>query len=89
MARLLVEARANPKETDAKGVCVLHTASFDGLADLFRTLLQARADANAADQHGQTALFFSPLPQPLLVASGFRVQRKVHDSAKPYASYVD
>ena len=89
MARLLVEARANPNETDAKGVCVLHTASFDGLADLCRTLLQARADANAADQHGQTALFFSPLPQPLLVASGFRVQRKVHDSAKPYASYVD
>eukprot|EP00439_Symbiodinium_sp_Y106_P032819 s4352_g3.t3 len=61
MARLLVEARANPNETDAKGVCVLHTASFDGLADLCRTLLQARADANAADQHGQTALFFSPL----------------------------
>ncbi|CAE7803072.1 ANKRD36C [Symbiodinium sp. CCMP2592] len=61
MARLLVEARANPNETDAKGVCVLHTAAFDGLADLCRTLLQARADANAADQHGQTALFFSPL----------------------------
>ncbi|CAE7783281.1 ANKRD36C [Symbiodinium sp. CCMP2456] len=61
MARLLVEARANPNETDAKGVCVLHTASFDGVADLCRTLLQARADANAADQHGQTALFFSPL----------------------------
>ncbi|CAE7318833.1 ANKRD36C [Symbiodinium sp. KB8] len=61
MARLLVEARANPNETDAKGVCVLHTASFDGLADVCRTLLQARADANAADQHGQTALFFSPL----------------------------
>ena len=63
MARLLVEARANPNEKDAKGVCVLHTASFDGLADLCRTLLQARADANAADQHGQTALFFSSRPE--------------------------
>ncbi|CAE7429040.1 ANKRD36C [Symbiodinium natans] len=62
MARLLVEARANPNEKDAKGVCVLHTASFDGLPDLCQTLLRARADANAADQHGQTALFFAPKP---------------------------
>ncbi|CAJ1429208.1 unnamed protein product, partial [Effrenium voratum] len=60
MAKLLLEAKASPNEHDAKGVSVLHTASFDGLTDLCLTLLKARADANAADQHGQTALFFAP-----------------------------
>eukprot|EP00930_Biecheleria_cincta_P017186 TRINITY_DN13741_c0_g1_i3.p1 TRINITY_DN13741_c0_g1~~TRINITY_DN13741_c0_g1_i3.p1 ORF type:complete len:1319 (-),score=324.07 TRINITY_DN13741_c0_g1_i3:291-3713(-) len=60
MARLLLEARADPNEQDGKGVSVLHNASFEGLASLCKTLLEARADANAADQHGQTAMFFSP-----------------------------
>ncbi|CAK9097356.1 unnamed protein product [Durusdinium trenchii] len=60
MARLLIHARADPNEKDAKGVCVLHSASFDGLTDLCQTLLKGRADANAADQHGQTAFFFAP-----------------------------
>ncbi|CAL1172827.1 unnamed protein product [Cladocopium goreaui] len=60
MARLLLQARADPNDRDAKGVCVLHSASFDGLGDLCQSLLKARADANAADQHGQTAFFFAP-----------------------------
>ena len=60
MAKLLIQARADPNERDAKGVCVLHSASFDGLTDLCQTLLKARADANVADQHGQTAFFFAP-----------------------------
>eukprot|EP00435_Cladocopium_sp_Y103_P010105 s2483_g2.t1 len=60
MARLLLQARADPNDRDAKGVCVLHSASFDGLSDLCQSLLKARADANAADQHGQTAFFFAP-----------------------------
>lgn len=60
MVRLLLEAKADPKESNEKGVSVLHNASFEGLADICEMLLQAKADANAADQHGQTALFFAP-----------------------------
>jgi len=61
MARVVLQARANPNESDEKGVGVLHTASFDGQAELCRMLLEFKADANQADRHGQTPLFFSPV----------------------------
>jgi len=61
LVQLLLQARADPNESDAKGVSVLHTASFDGQTALCKLLLQAKGDANVADRHGQTPLFFAPL----------------------------
>merc|ERR1719464_412213 len=60
LARLLLRARANVNERDAKGVSALHVATYDGNSDLCRVLLVARADVNAIDRHGQTPLFFVP-----------------------------
>jgi len=60
LVQVLLEARAGPDDTDARGVAVLHSAAFDGHVEVCRQLLQARASANVADQHGQTPLFFAP-----------------------------
>jgi len=60
LARLLLRARANVNERDAKGVSALHVATYDGNMDLCRVLLVARADVDACDRHGQTPLFFVP-----------------------------
>uniref|UniRef100_A0A7S4Q292 Uncharacterized protein n=1 Tax=Alexandrium monilatum TaxID=311494 RepID=A0A7S4Q292_9DINO len=60
LARLLLRARANVNERDAKGVSALHVATYDGNAELCRVLLVARADVDACDRHGQTPLFFVP-----------------------------
>eukprot|EP00421_Protoceratium_reticulatum_P005003 CAMPEP_0168363962 /NCGR_PEP_ID=MMETSP0228-20121227/3963_1 /TAXON_ID=133427 /ORGANISM="Protoceratium reticulatum, Strain CCCM 535 (=CCMP 1889)" /LENGTH=711 /DNA_ID=CAMNT_0008376709 /DNA_START=122 /DNA_END=2257 /DNA_ORIENTATION=+ len=60
IARLLLRARANVNDRDAKGVSALHIATYDGNADLCRVLLVGRADVDACDRHGQTPLFFVP-----------------------------
>eukprot|EP00418_Pyrodinium_bahamense_P083815 CAMPEP_0179054482 /NCGR_PEP_ID=MMETSP0796-20121207/22809_1 /TAXON_ID=73915 /ORGANISM="Pyrodinium bahamense, Strain pbaha01" /LENGTH=804 /DNA_ID=CAMNT_0020751107 /DNA_START=116 /DNA_END=2530 /DNA_ORIENTATION=+ len=60
LARLLLRARANVNERDAKGVSALHVATYDGNSELCRVLLVARADVDACDRHGQTPLFFVP-----------------------------
>merc|ERR1740120_316770 len=60
MVRLLLRARANPNERDAKGVSMLHLAAFDGSPELCWLLVLAHADVNGCDRHGQTALFFAP-----------------------------
>jgi len=60
LVTLLLRARANPDESDSKGVSVLHFAAFDDQLDLCRALFQKKADANIRDKHGQTPLFFAP-----------------------------
>lgn len=60
LARLLLRAKANVNDSDAKGVTALHIAAFDGNAEVCKVLLSARADVDATDRHGQTPLFFAP-----------------------------
>jgi len=59
LARLLLRAKANVNDSDAKGVTALHIAAFDGNAEVCKVLLSARADVDATDRHGQTPLFFA------------------------------
>lgn len=61
-AKLLLNSGNPPaeaKESDDKGVSVLHTACFNDQPDICQLLLKARADANFMDRHGQTPLFFA------------------------------
>ncbi|CAE6918569.1 secG [Symbiodinium natans] len=44
----------------AEGVTPLHLATFDGALDTMKTLIQARANFEAQDCHGQTPFFFVP-----------------------------
>jgi len=60
LVRILLKARANPDECDERAVSALHAAAFHGQQELCNELLQAKANANVADQHGQTPLFFAP-----------------------------
>jgi len=60
LARLLLRAKANANEKDAKGVSALHLATFDGNTEICRALLGSRADVDSCDRHGQTSLFFAP-----------------------------
>lgn len=61
LVQSLLHAQASPNETDPKGVSVLHSAVFDGQVEICRALLNGKADANLADRHGQTPLFFAPV----------------------------
>lgn len=56
----LLQARGDPNERDEKGVHLLHLASFEGQAEICRALLSSKADVNARDCNGQTAMFFAP-----------------------------
>lgn len=58
--RVLLKAQADPNESDAKGVSVLHTVAFDGHVDQCKALLEGSANPNITDQHGQTPIFFAP-----------------------------
>eukprot|EP00443_Scrippsiella_acuminata_P021745 CAMPEP_0115370022 /NCGR_PEP_ID=MMETSP0270-20121206/106621_1 /TAXON_ID=71861 /ORGANISM="Scrippsiella trochoidea, Strain CCMP3099" /LENGTH=720 /DNA_ID=CAMNT_0002792841 /DNA_START=11 /DNA_END=2170 /DNA_ORIENTATION=+ len=61
LLRLILMAKGNPDESDNKGVSILHMAAFDGQVEHCGILLDASADANIMDQHGQTPLFFAPI----------------------------
>jgi len=62
LTKVLLTARASVNWCDSRGVTALHLAVFDGQVDLCGILLQAQADPDSRDQHGQTPLFFAPMP---------------------------
>jgi hypothetical protein len=57
---LLIKARADVNEKDSKRVSLLHTAAYSGQSELCRNLLEAEADPNTMDCHGQSPVFFAP-----------------------------
>jgi len=57
---LLLHYKADPDMHDPKGVSPLHMAAFDGMQPIVQHLLDARANVDARDRHGQTPLFFAP-----------------------------
>lgn len=60
LTKILLKARADPNQRDAKGVSALHLCAFDGNLELCKVLALARADVDACDRHGQSPLFFAP-----------------------------
>jgi len=60
LMRVLLLASADPNEMNGKGVSLLHRVAYDGHLDGIKLLIDATADPNALDQHGQTPLFFAP-----------------------------
>lgn len=63
LVRIMIRSRADPSEGCPKGVMPLHVAAFEGNASICRILLQARAQVNDQDQHGQSPIFFAPTPE--------------------------
>lgn len=59
LARLLVDAGANPNDADACGVTVLHSAAGRGSVPLVSMLLDACAQAHKVDDGGETALMWA------------------------------
>mmetsp|Transcript_36561 Transcript_36561/g.67350 ORF Transcript_36561/g.67350 Transcript_36561/m.67350 type:complete len:2044 (+) Transcript_36561:177-6308(+) len=70
LVRCLLGSRANPNQTDDRGVTVLHIAVFDRAEELCKVLLQGLVNPNACDKHGQTPLFFAPTPDFCLMLCG-------------------
>eukprot|EP00929_Paragymnodinium_shiwhaense_P073842 TRINITY_DN37726_c0_g1_i2.p1 TRINITY_DN37726_c0_g1~~TRINITY_DN37726_c0_g1_i2.p1 ORF type:complete len:861 (+),score=261.38 TRINITY_DN37726_c0_g1_i2:162-2744(+) len=60
LLELLLQQGASANALDAKGVSPLHMAVFDGKADCVQLLIDAQANVNIQDRHGQTPLFFAP-----------------------------
>mmetsp|Transcript_137727 Transcript_137727/g.343746 ORF Transcript_137727/g.343746 Transcript_137727/m.343746 type:complete len:633 (+) Transcript_137727:77-1975(+) len=63
LLQLLLKRGANANQKDEKGVGALHMAVFDGKKECTILLLDATADPNITDKHGQTPLFFAPTRQ--------------------------
>jgi len=57
---VLLEAKADVDEQDAKGVTSLHMATYEGHTDIMKVLFDFGAQVNLADGKGQTPLFFAP-----------------------------
>lgn len=69
LTSVLLNHSANPNVCDDSGVYPLHRAVFDGQDALVQLLLEAKADANVQDCHGQPPVFFAtskPVCQRLL-----------------------
>jgi len=60
--QVLLKARGDPNEDGPLGTRLLHLAAASGQEEMCRSLLEARADSNTVDCHGQTPLFFAPSP---------------------------
>jgi len=60
LLQLLLTQGANANAKDHRGVGALHMAVFDGRVECIKLLLDAQADPNIGDRHGQTPLFFAP-----------------------------
>jgi len=60
LTRVLLTARADPSERDAKGASVLHAAVSSSNSGLCKALLTARSDVSSRDSLGQTPVFFAP-----------------------------
>eukprot|EP00928_Gymnodinium_smaydae_P021674 TRINITY_DN18483_c0_g1_i2.p1 TRINITY_DN18483_c0_g1~~TRINITY_DN18483_c0_g1_i2.p1 ORF type:complete len:487 (+),score=111.21 TRINITY_DN18483_c0_g1_i2:102-1463(+) len=60
LVHVLLEARGNVDEQDARGVSLLHMATFEGQIDICKLLIENKANANILDRYNQTPIFFAP-----------------------------
>eukprot|EP00434_Breviolum_minutum_P037156 symbB.v1.2.032934.t2/scaffold4026.1/size46687/2 len=90
LVQLLLQRKADVNGQDEKGVSALHLAVFDGRLQLVRQLLNAQADPNLRDCHGQSPIFFAPTRQVCellmfrkadLVSSNSKKQTPLHLAA--------
>jgi ankyrin repeat protein len=83
VAKLLVERGADLKEKDKVGNTALHLACLHGRDDMVQLLIDAKADVNALNNGGQTALMaainnrmFGEKVIPILIQNGADVTMK-------------
>lgn len=63
LARVLLEASANPNEADSGGTTAMHYAASCGSTQLIELLLQCRAEVEKRDDQGETPLMWGTGPR--------------------------
>jgi len=79
VAQVLLEASANPNDSDSSGTTAMHFAACRGSASILQLLLEFRADAERTDDRGNNPLMWAAGARAVNVLLDARVDAGSHD----------